>query len=246
MATDISSFLPINMLQKNPLQMNSASPSPAQEKIQKFNAMDLEKQADLNMKLFLTYLKNQTPDDKVDTQQMMNTMLTLMGASQQLAANQYLKDIQETLKTQQNQNAIHYLGKEALMENNTLQYDGNNDVSFLTSFPTMPQKAQALIVNEDGELMQKVPLQLISEEQEVVWNGKDRFDQKAPSGTYYITIQATDSAGEDIKSSCKTRLTIDGIQNDQDKTTLLSQGIPIDVNQVKQIYLKERYKDRIA
>jgi flagellar hook assembly protein FlgD len=195
-----------------------------------FSAMDIHKQAELNMKLFLTYLKNQTPDDKVDTQQMMNTMLTMMTASQQLAAHQTLKDIHETQKNSHHMGMMRYVGSEAMVPTDQISFD-SNPITIKTQLPSLPDDACIMISDCHGHLVRRIPLDHHQDIQTVTWDGLDDKGEHVPQGRYQIVGYMKDSDHQELTIPCSSYVSIDEIDNRTQK--LLSKGQEIDMKNVQ-------------
>jgi flagellar hook assembly protein FlgD len=195
-----------------------------------FSAMDIHKQAELNMKLFLTYLKNQTPDDKVDTQQMMNTMLTMMTASQQLAAHQTLKDIHETQKNSYHMGMMRYVGTEAMIPTDQISYN-THPVTIKTQLPSIPEDACVMISDHHGHLIRRISLDYHQNPQTVLWDGLDDQGQEVPKGHYRVIGYMRDTDHQELTIPCSSYMGVDEIDNRTQ--TLLSQGQEIDIKNVQ-------------
>ncbi len=203
-----------------------------------FTDMDFEKQVELNTKLFLTYLKNQTPDDKVDTQHMMNTMLAMMTGSQQIKTNKILTD-QYQLQQSMHQMAMNqYLGKEVDYCGQHLQLQ-QGPVDIQVTLPKIPQKANVLVVDSLGRLIQSLELIPTVEAQTVTWDGMSRQGQRAQPGLYQVFVHATDSDGQDFTADPVAPLKIDSVEPGVNggAPVLKASGIPLDVEHIRAVRL---------
>ena len=215
-----------------------ASQSPKKQ-VNQLNDTDFEKQVELNTKLFLTYLKNQTPDDKVDTQQMMNTMLTMMSASQHIKTNKILTD-----QYQLQQNIHHlamneYLGKEIQYAGNMIHFD-QNPVAVDVTLPKIPDEAHLIITDQSGRLVQTVPLIPTTEKQTVTWDGIDRFGSRSSVGSYQVFVHGLDHEGRELTADPSVNLVVDEVVPNPSGTPILkSGGIILETSKIQSTRLKK-------
>jgi flagellar hook assembly protein FlgD len=210
------------------------SPPNAPEPKMHFTEMDFEKQVELNTKLFLTYLKNQTPDDKVDTQQMMNTMLTMMTGSQQIKKNKILSDKYQLQKNMHQLTMHQYLGREVEYSGHYLPFQ-NQPVDIRVTLPQIPDKAYLVVVDQNGKLIQTLPLIQTVEPQSVAWDGMDRLGRRVSPGLYQVFVHGNSLDGQELTTDPSVYLTIDEVEPGRNggEPVLKSFGMALDSNKIR-------------
>lgn len=194
---------------------------------------NVEKQLETQTKMFLTYLKNQTIDDKVSTTEMMQGMLTMMMAGQQLKTNKLLSennDIQnknfELAKTQ-------YIGQTVVYEHDSLYFNGSpQEINYVLNEDA--KKAQIVILDNLGKVVRNDEVSAKAGRNSIIWDGSNHNSEIVPLGDYRVMVKILDANDEEKLTPTYVDLMIDeiGVHNDGRKMPM-AKGLLIDLDSPK-------------
>lgn len=145
------------------------------------------KQIEGQNKLFIAYLKNQTPDDKNDPQQMMQNIMSMMQATQHIQTNKYLKESLDSQREQLNMSFGQYLGRTVEHKGHELNFTGEPCRMRLV-LPDNIETAQMTITTPDGKnIVSKLDPRQSTHN--LMWDAMDDETKKPyPPGKYVVTV----------------------------------------------------------
>ncbi|MFC0267323.1 flagellar hook assembly protein FlgD [Kushneria aurantia] len=218
--------------------------------------MGVESAGELNdrfMRLLVTQLQNQDPLNPMENSEFTSQLAQINTVSGINSLNQTLSSITEQMNASQKLQAGAMVGRGVLVEGNEVWVnnraegeEGGNDSNTVLPFgvelggaaasarAVIKDPATGEIVNE-YDLTKNGPLK--SGVQYFTWDGTNASGEKVANGKYQVSISATDSAGNAVKSSTLQYGYVSGVMTSGEEP-MLDLGPNIDsvaLNQVKQI-----------
>lgn len=213
-----------------------------------FHQLDdnVEKQLQTQTKMFLTYLKNQTLDSTVNTQEMMQGMMTMMMAGQQLKTNKLLGENNELQMKNLELSKGQYMGKTVLYETNQLTFDGEaKEITVMV--PGNSQRTGLFILDENGHVARSMELNKKPGRNSFIWDGKDDSGHSVQPGNYRVVGQAVDQAGEVVAMPVYLEVVINEIGwNSQGEKVPMSNGMEINLDSNKVLVEKISHRQPYA
>ncbi|MBV9077241.1 MAG: flagellar hook assembly protein FlgD [Methylobacteriaceae bacterium] len=152
------------------------------------------------LQLLTTQLKNQSPLDPLDTNQFTQQLVQFASVEQQLKTNDQLTSILSAVKTTSTANAASYVGLDVTADGASASL-ANGAASWTLTSPRAAPKASLTIKNSAGAIVATRQAALTAGAQTFKWDGKDASGAVQPSGTYTISVSATDTAGQPVAVS---------------------------------------------
>lgn len=145
--------------------------------------------------LMLTQLKHQDPFKPMENGEFIGQMAqfsTVSGIEQMQAA---LEDLSGSFASNQTLEATRLVGKEVLVENDTVLLDESNEINGRFELEAASGDVQLSVTDQTGTVVRQVPLgEHPAGRHEFNWNGKDRNNNRLPVGTY--SVQVTSKLGD--------------------------------------------------
>jgi flagellar basal-body rod modification protein FlgD len=183
--------------------------------------------------LLTTQLRHQDPTQPMDANQFTQQLVQYSSIEQQIKMNTNLEDMKSALAIANATQLVNYVGTTVTADSSktTLQ-GGQAKWSF-----SMPKAASATVTvkNEAGAVVYSQQKSFTSGVQEFVWNGKKTDGTAAPDGTYTISFDAKDSAGNAVKPSAEVTGKVTALDFTSGQPYLLIDGMSISVWSVKSV-----------
>ncbi len=188
---------------------------------------------DTFLQLLTTQLQNQNPLDPLDTNQFTQQLVQFAGVEQQLRQNENLESLVNLSKMQRNTDALNFVGATVTAEGNTTQLQDGLAVWYVTS--PKPAQANITITNSEGSIVYSGVSAIETGTQPYQWNGKTSTGTLAPAGTYKITINAVDTAGQKVTTSTNFSGVVDNVDISGEQPVLMIGATLINIDQVRSI-----------
>lgn len=182
--------------------------------------------SDLNffLRLLTTQLQNQDPTEPVDNAQLTQQIAQYSGVEQQVQTNSNLEKLLSQQTQSQLSTAVSYIGKEVETEGNTGTLDQGQAV-FSFTLNKQATSSKITITNDKGQAVYQGNGPVRVGRNTVIWDGVSSFDGSVePSGTYTISVEATNEKGEKIDAKAFAVGVVNAVETDKDGNIKLSVG----------------------
>lgn len=159
--------------------------------------------ADLNFENFLTLLvtelEQQDPLNPMDNKEMTAQLAQFSSLEQNIQQNEYLEKLAGQSDYSQQNLALSYIGKEALIPGDAVVNDPGSTVASLNYvIPSAVTNANIEIMNESGEVVRNIEGSIALGRNTVTWDGTDDNGDAVGSGYYSFKVSGVDPSGEDV------------------------------------------------
>ncbi|HKJ84067.1 MAG TPA: flagellar hook capping FlgD N-terminal domain-containing protein [Mariprofundaceae bacterium] len=195
---------------------------------------------DVFLKLLVAQIQNQNPLKPQDPTQMSSQLAQFNMVKQQISTNQLLTNISGSLKSSSGQasNAAGYLGHHAIVNTNSLVYDGKTSQNLIVQNNQAAAQADVQVVDSSGNVVKMLssgPLQ--SGSHSFTWNGTTDAGTQAPAGQYAISVTATTAGGQSVATNTQLAGQVQAVNLSANGTQLVVNGTPVSLSKVQQILL---------
>lgn len=151
---------------------------------------------DLNrfLNLLVTQLKNQDPLDPMDANEFTSQLVQFASVEQQIYQNANLEKLLKVEQTSQVANMVDFIGNTIEAVGNSF-YLENGEAEITYQFETTPNSANINIINSSGLTVYSSDANLETGQQSFKWDGKDKYGNTLPDGSYAAVVSAQDHDG---------------------------------------------------
>jgi flagellar basal-body rod modification protein FlgD len=185
------------------------------------------------LQLLTTQLQNQNPLDPLDTNQFTQQLVEFAGVEQQLKSNQQLATLVSLQQTAQSTQALSIVGATVAVDGSTAQL-ANNQARWSFSV-TKPAMATITISSANGQTAYTGTFAVQAGTQQFAWDGKGNDGTQWPSGSYKMTVTATDANGQTTGVSTEVDGVVDSVDLTQNPPMLSIGGQNFTLNQIKRV-----------
>lgn len=163
------------------------------------------------LELLLVQMQNQSPMDPMDSQQFLAQLAQFSTLEQLAGVNAGIDNLAIGQAGMVAGQVVTMIGKDVTYEGNETQLaDGEANLKF--ELDQTAASVRVSIRNEDGTVIRVVDLgNRSSGVNEYVWDGEDDAGNAQPPGTYTFEVEATNQAGDDIRSQTFSTGRVDGV-----------------------------------
>ncbi len=169
---------------------------------------------DAFFKLMLAQVKNQDPMDPLKNHEMAAQLAQFSSLEQMSNMNETLKVMQKGQGDGAQFQALELIGKMVKGDSSKLsrsQGDTNHDVSF--NLKDAANAVKVSIANTQGEVIKSFDLQNVAAGAgKVQWDGKAADGSIAPPGSYRVSVEAKDTAGQRVATETEFSGKVSGVQ----------------------------------
>ena len=171
------------------------------------------------LKLLVTQLKNQDPQQPMDANQFTSELVQFSSVEQQITQNQNLEKILAALQGNQTTQMAGYLGKTVEASGPTLPLqDGSAHATY-----TLAEQAAAVSVtikDASGAVVRTLSGATSAGSHEIVWDGRGENGRQLADGPYTLAVVAKNGRGEtlDVTQTYSARVT--GVSAKDGQSTL--------------------------
>ncbi|MBP0445498.1 flagellar biosynthesis protein FlgD [Roseomonas sp. SSH11] len=155
---------------------------------------------DTFLTLLTTQLKNQSPTDPLDTNQMTAQLVQFASVEQQIAMNANLGQMVSLQQTAQLTAASPMLGRRVEVEGDVLPLQNGSATVRLPAAGTA-RVARVAILDSNGKMLREAQVTLGTESKDWVWNGRDSTGKQLPDGAYRIAVTGAGADGDAVPAS---------------------------------------------
>ncbi|OSQ50393.1 flagellar hook assembly protein FlgD [Thalassospira alkalitolerans] len=188
------------------------------------------------MTLMLTTLQNQDPTDPEDVSEITTQLATFEQLELAEQNNSLLSDLSESLLTLQgvvdNSAAQSYLGTDIVAVGDTAPLeDGEAEWYFVLD--DAADSVSIEITDEDGNVVYQTTTTGSEGANNFIWDGTTDDGSTLSSGTYTLSVEATDSDGSSIDSEILMTGVVSAIDLTGDEAVLYVNGVDISISDVQ-------------
>ncbi|MBB5692754.1 flagellar hook assembly protein FlgD [Muricoccus pecuniae] len=144
--------------------------------------------------LLTTQLKNQSPTDPLDTNQMTAQLVQFSSVEQQIAMNKNLEQMVSLQQAAQLTAAAPMLGQRVEVEGDTLPLQDGSATLRLPAAGNA-RTARVAVLDSSGKTLREAQVTLGTEAQNWVWDGRDSEGKKLADGAYKVAVTGADASG---------------------------------------------------
>ena len=145
--------------------------------------------------LLTTQIKNQSPTDPLDTNQMTNQLVQFASVEQQIAMNQNLQSLIGLEQTSQLTTSAPLIGKKVEIEADKITLQSGSGALRLP-VAGASQMAQITIRGSGDRIIRQETVQLGSAPTDWSWNGKGSDGATMPDGAYKVSVTGVGAGGK--------------------------------------------------
>lgn len=161
--------------------------------------------------LLTAQLQNQDPLAPMDSTQFTQQLVQFSQVEQQIRTNEQLEGLVGQYQAASAGAALSYLGKDAIIEADET-YLAGGAANWAYDLSSTANSLTVQVKDRNGRVVYETETQPRTEGEHLfTWDGTKTDGTTAPDGVYTISIEATNSAGEDIATSTTVRERIMGV-----------------------------------
>lgn len=227
MADDISSLLSPSG--------TTAGANGAQSREQLESLNNLASNFDNFLTILTTQLQNQDPLSPLDTHEFTNQLVMFADVEQSVRQSGQLEELINVNRQNEATAAVGFLGQTIRADHNEVNFTGE-PVTMSYSLPEQADKAAMEIYNGAGELVRLITgISKGFGENEVSWDGTDRFGNTLPTGGYSFQVGAVNGDDQPIQPTYQTEGAVTGIEFNGSDTTLMMGNVKIPLERVLRV-----------
>ena len=188
--------------------------------------------------LLTTQLENQDPTEPLDVNEMTNQLVLFSGVEQQINSNKLLEDLLAAQTGSAFDDAVQYIGQfvDAQGRAGELRAE-DGQASFAYTLDALASDVDVIITNAAGQAVFAGQGSGQRGKNLVSWDGVNSFNGRTePAGTYFINVEAKDSAGNVVDARTLTTGIVSGAQyNNQGQIVLTVAGTEVALNTVQAV-----------
>jgi flagellar basal-body rod modification protein FlgD len=146
------------------------------------------------LSLLTTQLKNQSPTDPLDTNQMTAQLVQFASVEQQIGMNKNLEQMVALQQAAQLTAASPMLGQRVEVEGDQLPLQGGSATVRLPAAGAA-RSARVAVLDNSGRILREAQVTLGTSSQDWTWDGRDTAGKKLPDGAYKVAVTGADTAG---------------------------------------------------
>ena len=176
------------------------------------------------LQILITQLENQNPLDPVDTTEFTNQLVQYSSLEQQIDTNLKLNQILDSLQVSSSFSAFSYIGNDVELATNMSAMQ-DESANWTYALKGGAEDVEIKIRNKSGELVyQKDQGSQNSGSYSFNFNKEDALIPVEDGEVLYMTLNATDKAGEAVSSDVLTNVTVDSVETGGDGSIVLRAG----------------------
>jgi len=149
---------------------------------------------DTFLTLLTTQLKNQSPDDPLDTNQMTQQLVQFASVEQQIAMNGNLGQMIGLQQAAQLTASAPLLGRTVEVAGDQLSLQ-NGAAALRLPAAGAATRATVTVSDSAGRTLRSQEVRLDGERSTWTWDGRDAAGNKLPDGAYRVAVSGTNAAG---------------------------------------------------
>lgn len=167
------------------------------------------------LELLVAQLSHQDPLQPMDNTEFIAQLAQFSNLEQLMTVNSNLETLQLSQLSISNNQVASLIGREVEANGNSLQLTSQGASTINFDLSAEAQNVTIKITDANGKLIRTLDLGTRSAGiNSYQWDGKDTNGNLAPTGTYQISMSATDGNGNAVDCSSRLKGTVTGISYD--------------------------------
>jgi flagellar basal-body rod modification protein FlgD len=185
------------------------------------------------LKLLTTQLQHQDPLSPLDPNQFTQELVQFSSVEQQIQTNSSLSTLISLQQNAQVTSALGFLGHTVVISGTTADL-ANGKATWNYSI-NKPATASINVSDSTGKVVFSTTQGVTPGQQTFTWNGQTSNGNVLSSGTYKISITATDANGQSVAVATQSQGVVSGVDVSQSPPALTVNGQSYPLNQILQI-----------
>jgi flagellar basal-body rod modification protein FlgD len=210
----------------------------AQNALSQATAQDKSLDKTAFLKLLVAQMKNQDPLKPLDNTEFVAQLAQFSNLEQVMGINQRLDQLSLQSQGMQNTQIAQMVGDSVTVNGSNIALDGTGTGAAIAfSIDAASTKTMATITNSNGDVIRKIDLGgKAAGMNRVTWDGKSDSGEVMPSGTYKVTVAATNSSGAPMQVTQNTTSTVKSISFEKGYPELqLENGLSVPVSELLRV-----------
>lgn len=184
------------------------------------NAAKKKITSDLNafLSMLTTQLKHQDPLSPMESNEFTQQLVGFAQVEQQISINENLQTMQTQLGSSFGAMTLGYIGKYAEVRDNMVKLK-DGQARFAYGLASEASEVKIVLKDKDGITVRSIKGETAEGQHVLTWNGRNDDQQQLPDGDYTIEVEATNGAGETVKTWSTVQARITGVSSDK--------GVPV-------------------
>lgn len=162
------------------------------------------------MKLLVAQLKNQDPNNPLDTKELVTQLSQLTSVEQLITMSSRLESLQAATSSMAANQSSNLIGKTVEAKNDSVNLKASGTASTAVNLGQGADQVTVKVTNEAGRVVRTFDLTTkTAGQQTVTWDGLTDSTERAPAGQYRIDVAAKDKAGNPVQAD----MTVSGVVN---------------------------------
>jgi flagellar basal-body rod modification protein FlgD len=185
------------------------------------------------LRLLTTQLQNQDPTSPLDPNQFTQELVQFSSVEQQIQTNTSLTTLISLQQNAQATAALGFIGHTVVINGSVAQL--NNGQASWNFSVSKPAAATINVADSTGKNVYSITQAVSPGPQTFTWNGQTSNGNVLTSGSYTISVTATDANGQSVAVATQTQGVVSGIDVSQTPPVLTIDGQNYPLNLIKQI-----------
>lgn len=188
---------------------------------------------DLFLTLLTTQIQNQDPLEPLDASQYTQQLVQYSSVEQAIKSNEYLENLMAMMEAGQASSYVNYLGSQVTATGaSTVLADGE-----ATWKANSPEAASGTVEirNSAGAKVYEGKVDFSKGNNTFVWDGKSSSGVGLPDGSYTVSFQLTNAAGNKVTPTTQISGTVDRVDLSSGTPYLEIGGVSIPVSSVTSV-----------
>lgn len=164
------------------------------------------------MKLLVAQLRNQDPDNPVDTKELVTQLSQLTSVEQLISMNDRLESLEKATNTSSANQSAGLIGKTVSAEQNKINLSATGVSATAVNLQRDAAKATVSVSNAAGRVVRTFDLtNTKAGQQKIEWDGRGDDGIRAAEGTYTVNVTATDANDQPVDASMSVSGLVTGV-----------------------------------
>lgn len=192
---------------------------------------------DAFMKLMLTQMKHQDPTNPMQAHEMASQLAAFTSVEQLQNLNTTMEGLKKAQAPMQQFEALNFIGKSVAGDSSTLtRTKGDTSHDFQYKLLKEAETVKLSIKNIQGEVVREFSVKNAKAgANSIDWNGQNERGIEQPPGEYFLSVEATDVAGQKVGVETRFDGLITGVNYTPEGPLLLVGQRTIKMSDVKKI-----------
>jgi flagellar basal-body rod modification protein FlgD len=164
------------------------------------------------MKLLVAQLKNQDPDNPLDTKELVTQLSQLTSVEQLITVGDRVASLEKATNSMAANQSSSLIGRTIEARNDSVQLKDTGSVGTAVNLGSGADKVTVEVSNEAGRVVRTFELdKKTAGQQNISWDGMTDGKERAKPGQYQFTVKAEDKAGNPVQADMGITGVVNGV-----------------------------------